>query len=106
VISQVMTRGLPLSDSAGIYHLAAGGETTWFDYVNYVVSQSIHALAAPELIVKAIHPVATSAFPTAAQRPHNSRLNTAKLQQTFGLRLAPWQQGVARMLAESQTKPS
>ncbi len=100
VISQVMTRGLPLSDSAGIYHLAAGGETTWFDYAKYVVSQSIRAQAAPELIVKTIHPVATSSFPTAARRPHNSRLNSTKLQQAFGLRLPPWEHGVARMLTE------
>ena len=89
-------------DDAGLYHLAASGETNWFDYAKYVVDQSIRAQTAPEIIVKTINSVATSAFPTAAQRPHNSRLNTAKLQQTFGLRLAPWQQGVARMLAESQ----
>ena len=89
-------------DDAGLYHLAASGETTWFDYAKFVVDQSIQGKEAPEIIVKTMNPVATSAFPTAAQRPHNSRLNTAKLQQTFGLRLAPWQQGVARMLAESQ----
>ena len=29
-----------------------------------------------------------------------SRLDTSKLQATFGLRLPPWQQGVDRMLAE------
>jgi len=91
-----------LSGSAGVYHLAAGGETTWFEYAKHVLDQSIRAQAAPESIVKNINPVATSAFPTAALRPHNSRLNTAKLQQTFGLQLAPWQLGVARMLAESQ----
>ena len=89
-------------DDAGLYHLAASDETTWFDYAKYVVDQSIRTQTAPETIVKVINPVATSAFPTAAQRPHNSRLNTAKIQQTFKLRLAPWQQGVARMLAESQ----
>ena len=87
---------------AGLYHLAAGGETTWFDYAKYVVDQFLRLEAAPKIIVETISPVATSVFPMAAQRPNNSRLNTAKLQQTFGLRLAYWQQGVARMLAESQ----
>ncbi len=38
---------------------------------------------------------------TPAKRPHNSRLNTDKLQATFGLTLPPWQQGVDRMLAET-----
>ena len=45
-------------------------------------------------------PVATSAFPTPAKRPLNSRLNTAKLQAAFGLTLPRWQQGVDRMLYE------
>ena len=45
-------------------------------------------------------PVPTSAYPTPARRPLNSRLNTARLQATFGLTLPHWQQGVARMLAE------
>ena len=97
-ISHVMRK----PDDAGLYHLSASDETTWFDYAKYVVDQSIRAQAIPEIIVKTISPVATSAFPTAAQRPQNSRLNTAKLQRTFGLRLTPWQQGVARMLAEFQ----
>jgi dTDP-4-dehydrorhamnose reductase len=44
--------------------------------------------------------VPTSAFPTPAQRPLNSRLATHKLQKAFGLVLPPWQQGVNRMLAE------
>jgi dTDP-4-dehydrorhamnose reductase len=44
--------------------------------------------------------VPTSAFPTPAKRPLNSRLATHKLQDTFGLVLSPWQQGVNRMLAE------
>jgi dTDP-4-dehydrorhamnose reductase len=45
--------------------------------------------------------VPTSAFPTPATRPANSRLDTRKLQSTFGLVLPPWQQGVARMLRET-----
>ncbi|REG15471.1 sugar nucleotide-binding protein, partial [Simplicispira sp. 110] len=41
-----------------------------------------------------------SAFPTPAVRPHNSRLDTRRLQATFGLRLPHWRDGVARMLTE------
>jgi dTDP-4-dehydrorhamnose reductase len=44
--------------------------------------------------------VPTSAFPTAAKRPLNSRLDTAKLQHTFDLILPHWQKGVTRMLTE------
>jgi dTDP-4-dehydrorhamnose reductase len=102
VTAHAIARVVQQPTAAGLYHLAAGGETTWFDYAKYVIDQSIRAQTDPEVIVKAIHPVATSAFPTPAQRPHNSRLNTAKLQQVFGLHLPDWQIGVTRMLAESQ----
>lgn len=85
---------------AGIYHLAAAGETSWFDYANYVFSLA-HALqgAAP-LRVRNVQPIPTSAYPTAARRPLNSRLNTTKVQTTFGLHLPDWRVGVARMLKE------
>jgi dTDP-4-dehydrorhamnose reductase len=48
----------------------------------------------------AILPTPTSAYPTPAQRPLNSRLNTDRVQQAFGLQLPHWQQGVNRMLTE------
>ena len=48
----------------------------------------------------AIEPVPTSAFPTPARRPANSRLDTARLRDAFDVVLPPWQQGVDRMLAE------
>ena len=99
-IRQVLNR----PNDAGVYHLAAAGQTTWFDYAKHVVAQSIQAQAAPEIIVKTIKPVATSAFPTAAKRPHNSRLNTDKLERTFGLTMPPWPLGVNRMLKETLLK--
>jgi dTDP-4-dehydrorhamnose reductase len=53
------------------------------------------------LACKEVAPVPTSAFPTPAHRPLNSRLDTARLRQTFGLTLPPWQLGVRRMLGET-----
>jgi dTDP-4-dehydrorhamnose reductase len=87
-------------DLSGVYHLVAGGESTWYGYACHVVAQA--RLFKPDLNLKVneIAPVPTSAFPTPAQRPRNSRLNTAKLQQAFGVVLPPWQQGVDRLLAE------
>lgn len=85
---------------AGIYHLAAAGETTWHEYAKHVLDQVGRARSAMKIVVKEVAPVPTSAFPTAARRPHNSRLDTARLQATFGLTLPAWQQGVDRMLAE------
>jgi dTDP-4-dehydrorhamnose reductase len=52
------------------------------------------------MLANQVNPVASVAFPTAARRPHNSRLDTGKFQITFGLHLPHWQMGVARMLSE------
>lgn len=85
---------------AGLYHLVAGGETNWHQYAKYVLAQALHAQEAIKIKATEVTPVPTSAFPTPARRPHNSRLDTAPLQATFGLTLPHWQQGVARMLTE------
>ncbi len=84
----------------GLYHCVAGGETTWYSYANYVIALARQAQPAINIKATEVAPVPTSAFPTPARRPHNSRLETTRLQATFGLALPHWQQGVARMLTE------
>ena len=84
----------------GLYHLVAGGETTWHAYACHVI-EFARARGVPiQVALEAIRPVPTTAFPTPAQRPANSRLDTRKLQAAFGLTLPAWQQGVDRMLTE------
>jgi len=89
---------------AGLYHCVASGETTWHGYARYILATA-HALG---VTLKAgadqVDPTDTSSFPTAAQRPLNSRLNTNKLQKAFGLTLPHWQTGVRRMLTEISGK--
>lgn len=99
-IRQVCRQDASSEALAGIYHLGADGSTTWFDYAKHVIEQAQDIL--PDVKIKAteVKPVPTSAFPTPAKRPLNSRLDTRKLQTTFGLTLPPWQMGVNRMLAE------
>ncbi|QNP49971.1 dTDP-4-dehydrorhamnose reductase [Diaphorobacter aerolatus] len=87
-------------EEAGLYHCVAGGVTTWFDYAKFVIERAQKIQPALQIKATEIAPVPTSAFPTPAQRPHNSRLDTSRLQSTFGLTLPHWQQGVERMLTE------
>jgi dTDP-4-dehydrorhamnose reductase len=84
----------------GLYHCVAAGETNWNLYAKEVLTLAAQAQPAIKLKATDVAPVPTSAFPTPAARPHNSRLNTARLQATFGLRLPHWRDGVARMLTE------
>ena len=95
-LAQVLRTGA----GAGTYHLAAAGQTSWHGYASQVIETARRLKPELDLKVQAIAPVPTSAFPTPARRPHNSRLDTTKLRQTFGLHLPPWQHGVERLLAE------
>ncbi|WP_218510927.1 dTDP-4-dehydrorhamnose reductase [Variovorax sp. dw_308] len=89
------------ASKAGLYHVVAGGETTWNGYARFVLAQALAAGVELKASPEAVDRVPTSAFPTPATRPHNSRLDTTKIQDTFGIRLPNWQAGVARMLQET-----
>ena len=84
----------------GLYHCVAGGETNWHLYAKEVLALAAQAQPAIKLKATEVVPVPTSAFPTPATRPHNSRLDASRLQTTFGLQLPHWRDGVARMLTE------
>lgn len=83
---------------SGLYHLIASGTTTWFEYAGMVIAQA--RAKGVELQVQNINPVETAAFPTPAKRPNNSRLNTTKFRETFGLVLPEWEAGVTRLIDE------
>lgn len=83
---------------AGLYHLVASETTTWYDYAALVFDEA--RKAGIELAIEKLNAVPTTAYPTPARRPGNSRLNTDKFQQSFDLVLPEWDIGVKRMLAE------
>jgi dTDP-4-dehydrorhamnose reductase len=85
----------------GTYHAVAAGETSWHGYARHVIEFARAAGQPVKVARDAVGPVPTSAFPTPARRPNNSRLNTKKLCDTFGLQLPRWETGVDRMLSES-----
>ena len=87
-------------EAGGLYHVAAAGFTNWNLYVKHVLVLAQQEPSAIKIKATEVAPVPTSAFPTPAQRPHNSRLNTEKFRTTFGLALPSWESGVARMLTE------
>jgi dTDP-4-dehydrorhamnose reductase len=87
-------------DLSGLYHLVAGGETSWYSYACYVLNLARQTEIELKVFEKNVIPVPTSAFPLPAKRPLNSRLDTKKLQTTFDVHLPLWQTGVTRMLTE------
>ena len=84
----------------GLYHLVAGGCTTWHEYAQTVVRAALAAGKPLKLTADEILPIATADYPLPAPRPSNSRLDTSRLRQTFGLELPDWQSGLDHVLQQ------
>jgi dTDP-4-dehydrorhamnose reductase len=87
-------------DLAGTYHAVAAGATSWHGYAQLVIEAARARGVALTVPPGAVRPIPTSAYPTPAPRPLNSRLDTRKLRERFGVHLPPWESGVRRMLDE------
>jgi dTDP-4-dehydrorhamnose reductase len=89
------------SEVAGLYHLAASGETNWHAYAVFAVECARRlgkTLTVKPGAIKAIP--ASDYAAAAARRPANSRLDTRRLRETFDLKLPDWRTGVERMISE------
>lgn len=90
--------GSPAAFPFGTYHCVAAGETNWCDYARYVIGAAIQAGKAMKATPESIRPITTSDYPTPAKRPANSRLDTRKFRDTFGLELPHWRRGLDQIL--------
>lgn len=84
----------------GIYHLAAGGETSWHGFARFVIAEATNLGMSLRTPAERVLPITTQEYPLPAVRPANSRLDTTRLRETFGLTLPDWQFHVRRMLVE------
>ena len=84
----------------GTYHAVASGETSWHQYARYVLTRARDKGVTLKVQPEQVEALASSAYPTPAPRPLNSRLDNHKLQDRFGLVLPHWQTGVDRLLDE------
>ncbi|MCH5549843.1 dTDP-4-dehydrorhamnose reductase [Pseudomonas syringae pv. syringae] len=87
---------------AGIYHLAAAGETSWHGFAQFVLEHAARNGVALKVAPDQIGAIPTEAYPVPAPRPRNSRLALSKLETAFQLKMPSWQQGAQRMLDEIQ----
>jgi dTDP-4-dehydrorhamnose reductase len=88
----VMASGLISGKPGGVYHFAGAPDTSWAGF-------------AREIMVRAglgcsINDIPTSAYPTPARRPLNSRLDCSGLQAAFGIARPDWRAGLDKILQE------
>jgi len=79
---------------AGTYHAAGAGWTNWHS----LATATFAAAARHGQQVPMVEAITTEQYPTKAKRPPDSRLDCGKLEAVFGLRLPPWQDGLARTI--------
>lgn len=99
----VLARYLALPAGAafpfGLYHLAATGDASWYEYACFIAQQARRAGLAVTLAPGDIRAVPSAQYPTTARRPANSRLDSRLLERTFGIRAPHWETGVIHALA-------
>lgn len=89
-----------ISSLSGVYHLTASGVTNWYEYASYVIECARQAGVPIAVPADAVHPIRTKDYPTPAQRPANSRLDTQKARQTFEIVLPDWKNGINHVLEQ------
>lgn len=87
-IAQSMQKGA----QGGTYHFAGTPDTSWAGVAREIMQQ-----ADLDCI---IHEIPSSAYPTPAQRPLNSRLDCATLTRDFGVERPDWRLGLKTILGE------
>ena len=80
----------------GTYHLTAHGETSWFGFAQ-AIGEQLLAMDKPCAVLEAIP---SSAYPTPAPRPLNSRLDCSRLAREWGVVQPDWHTALRECLAE------
>jgi dTDP-4-dehydrorhamnose reductase len=87
-----------LSSAPGIYHMTAGGSTSWCGFARAIFDAGVLS-AQPR-----VQPISSADYPTPARRPANSVLSNDKFADAFGFRLPTWQQQLNEVLAGMQVE--
>ena len=76
----------------GVHHFSGAPDTSWADFAREIMARAGLACA--------IHDIPSSAYPTPAQRPLNSRLDLSALTAAFGIARPDWRAGLDDILQE------
>ena len=85
--------------TSAVLHLTASGVTTWHGLATHVIDAARRNVST-KVRVASIEPIASSEYRTPAKRPMNSRLDTSRIRERFGLHLPDWKVGVDLCLEE------
>jgi dTDP-4-dehydrorhamnose reductase len=97
VLAQKIWRN-PADTPSGLFHVTAAGETSWHGFAQAILRGCMARRLTLKLKPEAVRAIPTSEYPLPAKRPLNSRLDTTRFRQAFGLSLPHWQAGLDHIL--------
>jgi len=92
-IAEATMRAIGKGGGDGLYHMSAGGRTSWHGFAQAIVKSA--GLGTP------VRAIPTADYPTPARRPRNSMLDNAKLARDFGIALPDWREGLREVLPQA-----
>ncbi len=87
-----------LTDIGGIYHMTAGGQTSWFGFAEAILNYAPGSVAP----VPHLTPIITEEYPTPAKRPRNSVMSNVKLDHQFDVKMPRWEIGLRLCIEEGK----
>lgn len=82
---------------SGLYHMTCGGSVSWCGFAQEIFSRAASLLDGK---MPKVTPISSDQYPTPAARPRNSVLSCQRIQEKFGIRLAPWQTALLPVLKQ------
>jgi dTDP-4-dehydrorhamnose reductase len=92
ILAQTLAGRLDLQAVRGLYHLSAGGQTSWFGFARAIWEAGDYRAE--------IAPIPSADYPTPARRPAYSVLDNQRFRDTFALALPDWRYSLAQCLEE------
>ena len=89
-VARVLAQPEKLASAGGLYHLSAGGATTWHGFAMAILEAK--GIKIP------VHAIRSDEYPAAARRPKNSLLDNSKFVGAFGFALSDWREGLAAVV--------
>ena len=89
IMAKAYARG---EGESGVFHYAGAPDASWADFASEIFTQADKTMT--------VTGIPTSAYPTPATRPLNSRLDCQKIAQVFGIPTPDWRKSLSDVLKE------
>ena len=97
-LAQVLWRMLALDAAAGIYHWCDAGIASWYDFAVAIQEEALQRGILDHAV--AVLPIRSAQYPTAAQRPPYSVLDSMRTRALTGAVATHWRTQLRKMLDE------